>query len=484
MNDTLMTDDDRLYSALLYIVFLGSLAIYFWGIWAIPTLSHNEARRMIVVQEMISNHNWLVPTLNGQPYLAKPPLFYWLAAVLSLLFHTTAEWVMRLPSALSAFAVTWFLFTRVKKYLNRWAALFTALTLVTSAQFTMFSRRAEIEMLLTACCATSLILYFDYLEKQYDSKHLYLSYFFLALAFLTKGPVAILFFVPPILAFGLIKKDRNALRGLLCTRGWAIFAVVALPWYLYAFFNLEPRMERVINKDIISKAFGQEHKDPFYDYILVLLGAFAPWIIAIGYKTRKLTRNLYDRYENAYFTSGFLVPLIIMSFFATKHPKYILPLIPCGAVVMGIWLAELAADLRNRWPEKYSFRVISVVGIMVVGFFFYYSLVEAQIYKYRYEALKPLVAKLKTYSEDDPVYLYKDLNYRVVYYYGEPIPVVQKAELQSMIGNGDSFLVIIESTSWKDLSGEKLCVLAEYKPFLKRDRAVRILASNNLCPPS
>ncbi|MGA7879190.1 MAG: hypothetical protein WCA08_26255, partial [Desulfoferrobacter sp.] len=79
MNDTLMTDDDRLYSALLYIVFLGSLTIYFWGIWAIPILSHNEARRMIVVQEMISNHNWLVPTLNGQPYLAKPPLFYWLA---------------------------------------------------------------------------------------------------------------------------------------------------------------------------------------------------------------------------------------------------------------------------------------------------------------------------------------------------------------------------------------------------------------------
>lgn len=479
-----MPDDDRLYSALLYFVFVGGLVIYFWGIWAIPTLSHNEARRMIVVQEMISNHNWLIPTLNGQPYLAKPPLFYWLAALLSLLFHTTDEWVMRLPSALSAFAVTWFLFVRVKEYISPWVALWTALTLITSSEFTMFARRAEIEMLLAACCATSLILYLDYLKKQYDSKYLYLSYFFLALAFLTKGPVALLFFVPPIVVFGLLQKDRKALKGLISVRGWAIFAVVALPWYGYAFFNLETRMEKVVSKDIISKALSQEHKDPFYDYILVLLGAFAPWIIALCYKTKKVCQHIHNRYETAYFACGFLVPLIIMSFIATKHPKYILPLIPCGAVVIGIWLAELAASLEILWPAKYHFRMVSVVGAVVVGFFLYYSLVEAQIYKYRYEALNPLVAKLKTYGEGNRVYLYKDLNYRVVYYYGEPIPVVQKAKLHDMIENGGSFLLIAESSSWGDLTAEKLCVVAEYKPFLKRDRAVRILATNNLCPPS
>ncbi|MCK8601470.1 ArnT family glycosyltransferase [Desulfoferrobacter suflitae] len=484
MNDTPKTQDDSLYRLLFWIVLAGSLLVYFWGIWAIPILSHNEARRMIVVQEMIAGHNWLLPTLNGQPYLAKPPLFYWLAGILTSLFHTTSEWVMRLPSALSAFAVTWLLYARVRDHLDRRTALFTALTLATSAQFTMFARRAEIEMLLTACCVAALVFYRDHLNKAHGNRYLCLSYAFLAFAFLTKGPVALVFFLPPIVVFGLVKKDRKALRGLLSVSGWAIFAGIALPWYLYAFFTLETQMERVISEDIVSKAFSGRDKDPVYDYLLVVLAAFAPWIAVVCYRTKKVIRHLHDQYDSAYFAAGFLVPLMVMSCFAQKHAKYILPLIPCGAVLIGIWLAELAADLRRRWHKHYGFRVMSVVGIVLAGFFVYYSLVESRIYRYRFEVLEPLAAKIRAHAVETPVYLYKDLNYQVVYYYGKPIPVVQKPELEAMIKTGQDFLLLAESSGWEDLSGAELCIIAEYKPFLKRDRAVRLLASSNLCPSS
>jgi 4-amino-4-deoxy-L-arabinose transferase-like glycosyltransferase len=162
---------------LLYGAFIGSILIYFWGIWAIPTLSHNEARRMIVVQEMLTHHNWLIPTINNEIYIEKPPLFYWLALPFVLIFRSTAEWVIRLPSALSAFALTWLLFFRIRRYFDRWSALLSALVLITSFYFSETARLAELPMILTTCCCCALLFYFDYLQdnkKKICTCHIFL----------------------------------------------------------------------------------------------------------------------------------------------------------------------------------------------------------------------------------------------------------------------------------------------------------------------
>src|SRR4028118_1846616 len=39
-----------------------------------------EARNFITVREITQNGTWLIPTLNGEPRLAKPPLPTWLTA--------------------------------------------------------------------------------------------------------------------------------------------------------------------------------------------------------------------------------------------------------------------------------------------------------------------------------------------------------------------------------------------------------------------
>jgi 4-amino-4-deoxy-L-arabinose transferase-like glycosyltransferase len=277
---------ERLYSNLVKIAFIGSLLVYFWGIWAVPTLSFNEARRMIVVREMLLSGNWLVPTLNGEIYVTKPPLFYWLALPFSLLFHSTAEWVIRLPAALSGFGITWFVFARVKKYIGRWHALFTALTLITCWFFIRFARRAEIEMVLTACCASALLFYFDY-AKRGLKRYLYASYLFLGLGFLTKGPVALVFFLPPLLVFGISRRDPDVLKGLLSGSGWLLFGLVALPWYLFISFQLDSgSFDPVIRKDIFHKIFRPSQADPLYNYPVLLVSSFLPWLFVLAYKTK------------------------------------------------------------------------------------------------------------------------------------------------------------------------------------------------------
>ena len=46
---------------------------HFWG-------RHGEARRAEVSREMVASGNWVVPHLNGEPFVTKPPLYYWAAA--------------------------------------------------------------------------------------------------------------------------------------------------------------------------------------------------------------------------------------------------------------------------------------------------------------------------------------------------------------------------------------------------------------------
>jgi hypothetical protein len=481
MNDNISPDQKEFYKSLVWIIFTGSVFIYFWGIWGIPTLSHNEARRMIVVREMLSNHDWLIPTLNGEIYIAKPPLFYWLGLIFSLYFQSTAEWVIRLPSALTAFGITWLIFFRVRKYIGPWPALFSVLILITCAFFSRFARRAEIEMVLTVCCACAVLFYFDYLKERGEKKYLYLSYVFLALAFLAKGPVSLVFFVPPILVFGILQKDEYALKGLLFSRGWLLFALIAFPWYLYTLLRLggDP-LGSVIQVDIVRKTVAAVEKDPFYEYLLTLLASFTPWVLILAYKTRTQIRTLFSSYEYAYFSWTFLIPLIVLSLFPVKHGKYILPLFPSFAVFLGIWLSSLFVDLRERWGKKREWNLFLGITILVLGHFLYYSVVEARVYKYRYEAFEPVIAKLRQFSEKVPVYAFQRLHYRLVYYYGHPIPVISKEKVRQIVSEGQPFLLVAESRDWKALEDENLPILMQYKPYLKRNRAVRILATPDL----
>ena len=44
-------------------------------------LEPDEGRYAQIPKEMLVHHSWIVPTLQGEPYLDKPPLLYWLVAL-------------------------------------------------------------------------------------------------------------------------------------------------------------------------------------------------------------------------------------------------------------------------------------------------------------------------------------------------------------------------------------------------------------------
>ena len=177
----------------------------------------------------------------------------------------------------------------------------------------------------------------------------------------------------------------------------------------------------------------------------------------------------------------FLVPFILVGSCAIKHAKYILPLFPAVAAILGGWSASAFSDLRKRIGKKADRTVLLAVGGLLLGWSFYYSLAEPYLFNYRYSCIKPMIKKVRQVQGDAPLLFYNRKHERLIYYYQKPISHLHEKKLDKMLARGASFLLIAEDKDWKELEGKGLCVLAEFKPFLQRNKAARLFGSPDFC---
>jgi 4-amino-4-deoxy-L-arabinose transferase-like glycosyltransferase len=85
------------------------LALIFAGLIGHDPWKADEAYVFGLVQHMLATGDWVVPTLAGDPFMEKPPLFYWVAAACAWLF---SGWLplhdgARLASALFMLLACW-----------------------------------------------------------------------------------------------------------------------------------------------------------------------------------------------------------------------------------------------------------------------------------------------------------------------------------------------------------------------------------------
>lgn len=146
----------KLHRPLLFLTIAIGAPSFFWGLGSIPLLSFNEARRAIPASNIFTTGDWLLPTLNGELYLTKPPLLYWMEAISAHLFGAANEWAVRLPSAIAAATIaivcTVFHFANLAP-----VTLFSIQILIASSGFTTYARRVQLETLQMALCFTALL---------------------------------------------------------------------------------------------------------------------------------------------------------------------------------------------------------------------------------------------------------------------------------------------------------------------------------------
>lgn len=84
--------------------------VYLFGLTAHGLTNWQESQRALVAREMFGRGEWLVPTVHGEPYIAKPPMIYWIQMAIgharrALGFEPfTNEFEVRLTVALGGIA--------------------------------------------------------------------------------------------------------------------------------------------------------------------------------------------------------------------------------------------------------------------------------------------------------------------------------------------------------------------------------------------
>ncbi len=374
----------------------GALAVLglAYGLTAYPLLEPDEGRNAEVAREMAATNDYVLPRLDGLPYVDKPVLFFAVeAAVMETLGPTALA--ARLPPLMFTLAtigvVAWFARRR-----GGGRAAWTAAIAAGTAPLTLgFARTVIFDAALTCFVVVALVAFYEAIcvvrpddgQRTTDNKQRTtdneqrttengqrtsvtrleawhwsaIAWAAIALAVLTKGPIGLAL---PLMVAIPYAVWRRAGRVLWEPVGPLLFAAMVLPWVILMSQRVPDFLGYALGTEtfrrLLTPALGRT--GPWwYFFPIVLVGAL-PWSLVVlgGFRGAGLWRR--ERTVEPYtvfLLLWILVPLAFFSLSESKRPQYVLPLVP--------GVALLAAHIARARGRIAGARV-AAVGLVIMGF--------------------------------------------------------------------------------------------------------------------
>ncbi len=185
--------------------------------------------------EMMEKDVWLVPELNGQPRLKKPPFLYWLGRASYETFGVSLVSARGIGTLFGALLVVAAAGIGRRLLGDRRAALCGALLVLTSLGLNSEARRFMLDV---PTAALSALAFWGLLRWYQDGRWVGMLQAALCLAagFLVKGPIVALVCGGGVLAClgsGLWSWRELLRRWPACLGGSTLFLLLALPWFVY-----------------------------------------------------------------------------------------------------------------------------------------------------------------------------------------------------------------------------------------------------------
>jgi len=360
-------------------VLLFSCLCAFRGITITP-LDDHEAYVSVTAREMIANHEYAIPTMNGEPRIKKPPLQYWLVVGASKITGSIDEFTTRLPSALAAILTTAVIIYFVNRWLGFTTAVLSAMMWSTSMAFLRYAQNGRAEIALTFFTALSLLAFFDFANANTRKQQVTMALVFwisFALANLAKGPVPFLFVIPPMLLYAQINKQWNLFAKMLPLAGPVLFLAIILPWPIIIIKTL-PNWAAVWKDQSIDRFVTDSKSRSIFFYLPEMVALTAPWIgfVIASLIAPFLKQWIEKRKLILFLWLWFVLGFAFMSFCGGKRRHYILPVIPpiiilCAIVFKEILFERLnttAAFTRNFFLSHFIIISVGLVACLLIAY--------------------------------------------------------------------------------------------------------------------
>lgn len=197
-----------------------------------------EPRRAAVALEMLLRGNGIVPTINGDPYYLKPPLFSWIIAGMYSISGNYSEFITRVPTVISFLLLGLVIFLTGKKYVSlSFGALSSMLFLTAAGNLFFNALLAEIDIFYSLVTYAGLLCLFHFHQQKRYLLLFLTVYLSGAIGFLTKGMPSLVYTGLSLLVYFIINKEFRVLLGWKHFAG--IFLFIALVGGYFLIYNKE-----------------------------------------------------------------------------------------------------------------------------------------------------------------------------------------------------------------------------------------------------
>jgi len=312
-----------------------------------PLMPVDETRYMSVAWEMMQQGNWILPTLNYEAYSHKPPLLFWLIRGTWSIFGVDV-WPVRILmlGLMAAFLFLTQCFGRALAQRQEsdpgHTGIQAMLMLSALPLYLIYGTTIMFDTMMGLCVVGAMIL----LWRIAQGSRWALWFGFgalLGIGILAKGPVALLYMLPP--AF-LVRLWRGEIPG-----GWfkglamAILtgAMIGLAWAVPAALS---GGDAYAEKIFVTQSAGRmvnafDHREPLWFYIPVLAGFLAPLLLIPNlWSSIKTGLKTPQKKQALYFVLSWVLPVFLFfSLINSKQIHYMIPILPGFAALAALSLS-------------------------------------------------------------------------------------------------------------------------------------------------
>ncbi len=313
-------------------------------------LTDDEGIRTLVALEMEYSGNYLTPTLFGEYYYNKPPLYNWLLAALFKLTGDQSEFTARLSTVMALLLfvyvihlVVWYPLRKTAKE-NNWPpywAWLPALAFLTCGRMLFWD-----SMLALIDTTFSLVMYVLFMWVYFTGRRQRWTWFFVgayalaAAGFLLKGLPALVFLMLSMGAWLFWQRQWKRLFSPAHLTGSLFFIVPLAAYYTaYARHNsLAQALSTLFNESakrtVLQYSIGDTILHVF-SFPFEFIFHFLPWTLLVLYFLRRKSWQLI-RQNDFIFWNALALGINIVPYWLSVevYPRYLLMLVPLGYTVL------------------------------------------------------------------------------------------------------------------------------------------------------
>ena len=348
-----------------------------WGLLFISLFIHlglqplrmEEPRRALVALEMDLQENWVVPTLYGEPYYNKPPVWNWMILSAAKISGSYSEFAIRFFAVLSLFLTGLLAYWMGKTYVSELFGHASALFLLMGVElYFVASQLGEIDLFYTLITFSQFCCIFHFYQKRNFFLLFLGSYTLAAVGLLTKGLPSLVFQGVSIFVFFLYQRDWKKLFSFPHIVGIASLILLVSGYLMYyqTFNAMDGFVDRIWtesrDRTLLVKGY-EELVLHFFRFPLETLASILPASLLIPFIIRSdFTQKLKDNPYILFCGILFLANILIYWFSPGTRQRYIYPLYPLIVSLLVYFTMEHGYELPQTG------KVINILlGIVVVA---------------------------------------------------------------------------------------------------------------------